>query len=208
MKDERFSQNNKRYFTLDYDNATETGLKPLIAAFKKAGDNIIEVVASNIKERKNGDLQKTAQFIFDNGQSVSIAIGELGDVAQTKLNSSIIPISDSGTIDAYAQGVSMAMSKNQVKFEKALARKAAAAIKDTSKVKPASRSIGVRVMEAKQALSAATSNLDAERKRLAEVNLNKNKNSEELDRLKLQLSAAKSEENALAEQISQLEETA
>jgi hypothetical protein len=205
MSDELFSKNKQRYFTLDYDNATESGLKPLIAAFGKAGEKVVEVVASNMKKRTDGNFQKQAQFIFENGQSLVITIGELGDVALTKLNSTIIPISDSGTINAYAKDVSNAMGKNQVKFEKALARKAAAAIKDVSNVKPASKSLAARVVEAQQAMSAATSNIEAESKRLAEANLLKNKNSEELDRLKSQLSAAKSEENSLADAISELE---
>lgn len=201
MRDERFSKNKQKYFTLDYDNLTERGLRDLIKAFSIAGADIVEVVASDRAKRVNGEEQKTVQLIFDNGQSVTVVVGPLGDIAQTKLNSSIAPISQAKSAADYARDVVTAMERNQDKFDKALARKAASAIKDTSDVKPASRSLAARIKEAGEAVAAASNNLAAERKRLAVANVRVNETSSELDKLKSQLSALKSEENSLIEAI-------
>lgn len=208
MSDERFSQNKKRYFTLDFSNVTEAGLKDLITSFNKAKAKVVETIASNRKAKKDGLFQKRAQFIFENGQSVTVTVGEQGDIVQTKLNTTVIPVSDSGTIDAYAKDVVMTMDKNQVSFEKALARKAAAAIKDTSDVKPASRPLAARIAEVQSAISAANSNIDAEKLRLAAANNVLNKNSSELEALKTKLGSLKSEENGLVEAIRTLEDNA
>lgn len=208
MSDERFSQNKKRYFTLDFSNVTEAGLKDLITSFNKAKAKVVETIASNRKAKKDGLFQKRAQFIFENGQSVTVTVGEQGDIVQTKLNTTVIPVSDSGTIDAYAKDVVMTMDKNQVSFEKALARKAAAAIKDTSDVKPASRPLAARIAEVQSAISAANSNIDAEKLRLAAANNVLNKNNSELEALKTKLGSLKSEENGLVEAIRTLEDNA
>lgn len=201
MSDERFSQNKKRYFTLDFDQVTEAGLKDLIQSFLKAKAKVVETVASNRKVKKDGHFQKKVQFIFENGQSITLIIGELGDVAQTKLNSTVIPVSDSGTMDAFTKDVASAMEKNQPKFEKALARKAAAAIKDTSDVKPASRPLTARIEEVNAAIKAVNDNLDAERKRLAKARDNVQSATSDLANLKTKLSALKSEESGLISAI-------
>ena len=208
MSEERLRQNKKRYFTLDFSNVTEAGLKDLITSFNKAKAKVVETIASNRKAKKDGLFQKRAQFIFENGQSVTVTVGEQGDIVQTKLNTTVIPVSDSGTIDAYAKDVVMTMDKNQVSFEKALARKAAAAIKDTSDVKPASRPLAARIAEVQSAISAANSNIDAEKLRLAAANNVLNKNSSELEALKTKLGSLKSEENGLVEAIRTLEDNA
>lgn len=201
MSDERISQNKKQYFTVNFDQVTEAGLKDLIQSFMKAKAKVVEVVASNRKEKKDGQHQKRVQLIFSNGQSVRIAIGDQGDVIQTKLNNSIIPISSAATSDIYARDVVMAMEKNQPTFEKALARKAAAAIKDTSDVKPASRPLAARIEEVSAAIKAANDNLDVERKRLAKALDNVTASTNELESLKSTLTALKSEENQLVEAI-------
>lgn len=201
MSDERFSKNGKRYFTLDFDQVTEAGLKSLIQSFNKAKAKVVEVIASNRKVKKDGNFQKKAQFIFENGQSVTITVGELGDVAQTMLNSTVIPVSDSGTMDAYAKDVVTAMDKNQPKFEKALARKAAAAIKDTSDVKPISRPLSVRIAEVGQAIAAANSNLDAEKKRLERARASAQVESDNLAKVQTRLNTLKSEESELIKEI-------
>jgi vacuolar-type H+-ATPase subunit I/STV1 len=201
MNDERFSQNKKRYFTVDFDNATERGLKPLIKAFEKAGAVIAETVADNTSKRQDGQLQKKAQFIFNNGQSIVVLIADTGDITQTKLNSTIVPVRDLSSIDNYARELANLMSNQQARFDKALARKAAAVIKDTSNVKPATRSFNARIVEAMQAVDSATSNLEAERKRLDQNRKASATNTSELEKLKMKLSALKSEENSLVEAI-------
>lgn len=198
---ELFSKNGRRYMTLDYDNLTESGIKELTQAFAKEKEKVVEVIASNRKAKKDGQFQKKIQLIFENGQAITITVGEQGDIAQTKLNATVIPIQSAPTVKAYARDVTIAMARNQLKFEKALARKAAAAIKDTSNVKPANRSLDARIQEAKVAVIAANSNLEAERKRLALAKDSASKATSELDRLKTKLSALKSEEDGLIKAI-------
>ncbi|MGL6122398.1 MAG: hypothetical protein ACRC1W_05120 [Shewanella sp.] len=159
--DERISKNKKRYFTLNYGNLTEQNLKELVQGFARSKIVVAETISSNRARKVNGELQKTAQFVFENGQSVTIAVGEQGDVLSTKLNAKVVPINDLSTITAYSKEVAALVVANEPRYEKVLARKAKAAIKDASSVKPASRSIATRIEEAKSTLAQAEKNLSA-----------------------------------------------
>ncbi|HDS1207885.1 TPA: hypothetical protein QDZ84_002912 [Shewanella algae] len=202
--DQLHSKNKQRYFTLDFEPLTEKGgLKPLLTAFNRISE-VAEVVSSNRAGRKDGMKQKTAQFIFINGQSVTITVSETGDVTQTKLNTVVIPVNAMRTVDAYAKEVCQKMEANQPKFDKALARKAAAAIKDASKVKPASKTLKQQLVEANEALVTANRNIDSERSRLETLKNDKAGADSEIEKLRLQLSALKTEENQIVEAIESL----
>ncbi|MGL4639197.1 MAG: hypothetical protein ACRCVX_05635, partial [Shewanella sp.] len=104
--DERVSSNKKRYFTLNYGNLTEQNLKELVQGFARNKLVVAETISSNRARKVNGELQKTVQFVFENGQSVTIAVGEQGDVLSTKLNAKVMPINNLATISAYTKEVS------------------------------------------------------------------------------------------------------
>lgn len=202
--DQLHSKNKNRYFTLDFDPLTENGgLKPLLTAFNRISE-VAEVVSSNRVVRKDGMKQKTAQFIFINGQSVTVTVSETGDITQTKLNTAVIPVNSMRTVDAYAKEVGQKMDANQSKFDKALARKAAAAIKDASKVKPASKTIKQQLIEANEALVTANRNIASERSRLETFKVKKAGVDAEIEQLQLKLNALKGEENQLVEAIESL----
>ena len=201
MSDERYSKNKKQYLTLDFDNLTQAGLKDLTAAFKRSGAKVADVVASNRPKRKDGISQKKAQLFFENGQIVTVMVSDLGDITQVKLNSIILPSTGYSSVADLASNVTKAMKANQAKFDKALARKAAAAIRDVSSVKPASRTTKARIKEAEQALAAGSGNVDAEKDRLATATIEYEKEQGQLESLKSKLESIKSEEDTLITEI-------
>lgn len=203
--DQRYSKNNKVHVTLDFNNLTENGLTDLTAALKRSGQEVAEVIASNRKVRKDGILQKKVQLIFDCGQGVTITVAEAGDIIQTKLNSTIVPISNVPTVTAYAKDLASKITNNQPRFDKALARKAAAVIKDTSDIKPASRSLSVRIVESQTALNAAKSNLAAETARLKAANDSITMHQANQNTAKSQLESLKTEEEQLILEIDEFE---
>ena len=202
--DERFSKNKKRYVTVDFSNVTPQGLKELVTAFNRTKQKVADVMASNRVSRKNGQKQKLATFVFENGQTVKITFTDEGDIALTKLNRTIIPVNDVSSVAAYTREVASAMKSNQAKFDKALARKASAVIKDTSSTKPASRSLVNRIAEAKEALATANSNLNESKKTLAAVSMKHSTSVNEKQELELKLNQLKAEENQLIERIEEL----
>lgn len=146
------------YVVVDFDNVTEKGLKKLITALKSAGSPVTDVEASNKKSRRDGEQVKKAKFFFENGQTMTLFIGDAGDIFQMQLNATKQPIPSVKNERQLAKEMTRLLDRNQTKFDKAVARKAAKAIKDTSSTAPASRSIGKRLEEANQALSVANAN--------------------------------------------------
>ena len=137
QRDERYSQNKAEYFTLDFDNVTEVGLKKLVASFKKAGQTVAEIEATNRMVRKDRMATKKALLRFEGGQSITITLGDQGDVIETKLNTTIIPVQSLKTMDAYAKEVAAKVGAGQARWGNSLARQA---------VKPALRhGVGDRV---------------------------------------------------------------
>lgn len=146
------------YVVVDFDNVTERGLKKLINALKSAGAAVTDIEASNRKTRKDGEQVKKAKFFFENGQSMTLFIGDAGDIFQMTLNATKQPIPSVKNERQLANEMVRLMERNQAKFNKAVARKAAKAVKDTSATKPASRSLSKRLGEANKAVEVAQSN--------------------------------------------------
>ncbi|UTZ44616.1 hypothetical protein [Vibrio campbellii] len=146
------------YVVVDFDNVTERGLKKLISALKSAGAAVTDIEAPNRKMRKDGEQVKKAKFFFENGQSMTLFIGDAGDIFQMTLNATKQPLPSVNNERKLATEMVRLMERNQSKFDKEVARKAAKAVKDTSATKPASRSITKRLEEANEALATASSN--------------------------------------------------
>ncbi len=146
------------YVVVDFDNVTERGLKKLVNALKSAGATVTDVEASNRKTRKDGEQVKKAKFFFENGQSMTLFIGDAGDIYQMTLNALKQPIPSVKNERQLAKEMVRLMERNQSKFDKAKSRQATKSVKDTSATKPASRSLTKRLNEAKEAAKVAQSN--------------------------------------------------
>lgn len=200
MADERYSQNRATYFTLDFGNITEKGLKKLIDAFRKAGQTVANVDATNRVIKKDRLATKKFAFRFENGQSITVTVGDQGDIIETKLNATIIPVKSMDTMTGYAKEVGQKMQANQVRFDKSLARKTKQVV-DTSATKPAGRTIQARLIEAEIANSAASSNAELAKAKLAELESKVAQNQSNLTDLKAKLAVERATTNDLIQQI-------
>lgn len=144
---------NKRspYLVLDFDDLSEKGLKTLITEFKKAGQLLVDFDSNNKITRKDRERLKKFTMFFNSGQSVTVTINETGDITQTKLNSTILPVNSPKNERDFAKDVSKKIERNQARFEKSLATKAARAIKDNSKQRTASKTGTQLLNEAQEA---------------------------------------------------------
>lgn len=194
------------YVVVDFDNVTEKGLKKLINALKTAGAAVTDIEAPNRKIRKDGEQVKKAKFFFENGQSMTLFIGDIGDIYQMTLNAAKQPIPSVNSESQLAKEMVRLMDRNQSKFNKATARKAAQAVKDTSNTKPASRSIAKRLKETNEAVTTANSNhqnaLNA--RDAAKISLEKSQN--ELAELEQTLSNELVETKDLEAQVEQFKD--
>lgn len=205
QRDERFSQNGAEYFTLDFDNVTETGLKKLIASFAKQGQKVAEIEATNRIIRKDRLATKKATLRFEGGQSVTITLGDQGDVIETKLNATIIPVQAMKTPDAYAKEVAGKVAANQARWDNSLAKKAVKKLDpDASKKKPAGRTIQARIIEAKAANAGARANVATAQARMTELQTKGATSTAELETLRKKLDVEKTTTNQLIEQIEAL----
>ncbi|MGL5292383.1 MAG: hypothetical protein ACRC9V_01065 [Aeromonas sp.] len=209
MTDELYSKNKSAYFTLDFGNVTEKGLKKLVDAFKKAGQAVATVTATNRVIKKDRLSTKKFTLTFETGQSVTVSVGDQGDVIETRLNSTVVPVKALDTMAAYAKEVSKKVEDNQAKYDRSLALKTKR-VTDSSSTKPASRSIQARLIEAGVANDAAKSDIKTVTAKFAEAEAAAaiaNTNIEDLSRkleieksttveLKKQLKAAESAQEA------------
>lgn len=204
-RDERYSQNKAEYFTLDFDNVTEAGLKKLIASFKKAGQNVAEVEATNRIVRKDRMATKKALLRFEGGQSITITLGDQGDVIETKLNATIIPVQAMKSMDAYAKEVAAKVIAGQARWDNSLARKAVKQVnQDESKKKPAGRTIQARILEAKAANAGAKTNVATLGARIAELQTAQATSTSELESQRKKLDLERTITNQLIQQIEAL----
>jgi len=207
MSDERFSKNGAKYFTLDFANVTEKGLKKLIAVFEKNNCKVANVDATNRVTKKDGLATKKAVLTFENGQSVTITLGDQGDVIETKLNTTVLPVKDLSTLDKYVKEVAGKVAANQQRFDDSLAKNAKRVI-DTSEKKPVSRTVQARIVEAKNAQATAQENVNRLTSAIAAAQTSKTDADSKLDALKKELDVERATTNRLIEQIEQLGGTA
>lgn len=205
MTDQRFSKNKAEYFTLDFANVTEKGLKKLIDAFKKYDQPIAEVEATNRITKKDRLSIKKALLRFANGQSITISVGDQGDVIETKLNTAIVPVKALDSIDGYAREVSAKLVANQARWDKSVAAKAIKKVvpTDTDK-KPAGRSIQARLIQAKADKEASQANIDALQSKLNDLQNSGAESTSELAALRKQLDQERGTTNELIQQIEAL----
>jgi hypothetical protein len=189
------------YAVVDFDNVTERGLKKLIAALKRAGSPVVDVEATNKKSRRDGLFVKKAKLYFENGQSMTLFVGDQGDVYQMTLNATKQPIPSVKNHTGLAKEMHRLMVRNQKKFDKAQARKAKAALKDTSGIKPASRSIAKRIEEVNASLAVAQENNSTVSNQLALMNNELEQQRATISELETTLKAEKQETKDLESQI-------
>lgn len=201
---ELISRNGKKYFTLDYGNLTEKGLAKLIREFNKGEQKITDVAATNRQRRVDGQPTKTAKFYFTGAQTVSILVGFDGDVIQTKLNGTVIPVAKMDSERNFAAEVLSKLEGNQLKFEKSLARKLKKVDKEEADTKPAARSIKKRLQEAKAAYDAARDNTDTLKETLAEQAKAVDSSRSELATVTAAIKQEEATQSTLAEQIKAL----
>lgn len=204
MSDDRFSKNKAEYFTLDFANVTERGLKKLIDAFSKHDQTIAEVEATNRITKKDRLSTKKALLRFANGQSITITVGDQGDVIETKLNATVVPIRAMDTLDAYAREVSGKLVANQDRWDKSVAAKAKKVIPTDTDKKPAARSIQARIIQAKADKEASQANVDTLQGKLNELQTKGADTKAELDALRKQLDQERATTNELIQQIEAL----
>lgn len=196
--------NRTPYLTFDFDDLTENGLKKLIAEFKKLKQGLVDFDSNNRVTRKDREKIKKFTLFFDSGQSVTVSINETGDIVQTKLNSTIIPIDSPRSERDYAADVVKMLERNQKRFDKSLARKAARAVKDESKKRTATKTATQILNEAKETHALAQESvkqLEQEKVNLHDALLAANNKAADY---RSELEKEKATTNNLIEQLEQL----
>lgn len=200
MADERYSQNRATYFTLDFGNVTEKGLKQLIDAFRKAGQKVVSVEATNRTVKKDRLATKKFALRFENGQAVTCSVGDQGDIIETKLNATVLPVKAMDNMNSYAREVTQKMQANQARFDKSLARQTKAAV-DTSAKKPAGRTIQARLIEAGIANASASQDAELAKSKLAEAEAAGARSKTNIEDVRKRLDVERATTNELLKQI-------
>ncbi|PMS91955.1 hypothetical protein [Vibrio parahaemolyticus] len=111
------------YVVVDFDDVTEKGLKSLTDELKKSGAPVSSVEATNRKSKKDGLFVKKAKLNFENGQNVTLFIGDQGDIYQMSLNGRKQPVPGAKNEKELAKKLADMLEKNQASFDKSFLKK-------------------------------------------------------------------------------------
>ncbi len=197
-----FAVKHGKYVVIDFTSVTEAGLKPITSALDRAGQKVIEVEANNRQMRKDGLSIKKAKIYFERGQSITLFIGDQGDIYQMTLNGTKRPVPQVTSERDLARELANIVDQNQAKYDKSLLKKVKKAEKETSSSKPVSRSLSKRVAEATErsnTLSQTKGDLTAqlETKR-AELKTESDRNADLTNKLEAEKANTAELENQLA----------
>ena len=122
---------------IDYAKLDESGLKPVVSVFEKAGVSVLKTEGDNKQKRIKGQPTKQATIFFTDGQQVTMLATPDNVVYQWLLNGKIIPVvqTPSGKnadqqMQAAIKDVAGKVLQNSPTFAKKLARDATKAHKD------------------------------------------------------------------------------
>lgn len=190
------------YVVVDFDNVTEKGLKPLIDGLKRAGQTVESVEATNRKTRRDGLYVKKAKLVFENGQSITLFIGDQGDIYQMTVNGKKHPVPSVKSERELSRELAKILESGQARFDKSQQKKAGN-VKSTAASKPITRSLKKRAEEARSQIAELNTRkaeinetLSAKRSTLSDL-------SGEVERLKAKLEAEKAETSQLKQQINE-----
>lgn len=178
-----YSQNNKVYHVLDFDNVNEKGLKALSKSFEKEGDEVTGISATNRAQKVDGLQVKTAELFFLNGQKAQVRIGDQGDIISVKLNGKVIPFSAKNEKD-FVLSLVDSMKRNQKAFNKSLAKKAAKLDGGTAQRQPANRNQAARIKEIDELIAEAKKQLEEAKAKLSELEATRADLRESINELK------------------------
>ena len=103
-------------------NDKDRTFKKAIQAFNRAGANVVSSDVDKATSRRAGITFRNVHFTFADGQKVTMAIKQSGDVFEVKLNDKLIPIRNQ---DDHADAIKEVVGKmdgGRAAYQKALAK--------------------------------------------------------------------------------------
>ena len=148
---------------IDYTKLDESGLKPVVSAFEKAGVAVLKVEGDNKQKRVKGQPTKQATIFFADGQQVTMLATPDNVVYQWLLNGKIIPVLSLEDTARAIKEVAGKLVQNSPTFAKKLARDAAKEHRDDAgdgKKGAVSNAIPAKLKAVKMNIEAAQAKLD------------------------------------------------
>ena len=148
---------------IDYTKFDESGLKPVVSAFEKAGVAVLKVEGDNKQKRIKGQPTKQATIFFQDGQQVTMLATPNNVVYQWQLNGKIIPVLSLEDTARAIKEVAGKVLQNSPTFTKKLARDAAKEHKDDAgggKKVAVSNAIPAKLKAVKMNIEAAQAKLE------------------------------------------------
>lgn len=108
----------------DFENLNDKAraVKKAVQAFGRAGANVVSSDVDKSTARRAGITFRNVHFTFADGQTVTMAIKQSGDVFEVKLNSKLIPIRNQ---DDHAEAIKEVVGKmdtGRAAYQKAMAK--------------------------------------------------------------------------------------
>ena len=191
--------------TLNFDQITEQGIRPLVTALTRNGVTVSNIEASNRVVRKDGVQTKVAALTLGDGQELAFQVNDTGDISAIKLNGKVIPVHNTDTLAQIAQSAARTASNNSQKFTDALAKKAQRAVVADQSKKPVVKSIAQQIQEAKAQLTVTQGQISSLKTQADSAQKTADSVTAQIGKAKDTLTTEQAKGAQLAEQLRQLE---
>lgn len=103
-------------------NDKSAALKKAVTAFTRVGASVVSTDVDKTTSRRAGITFRSVHFTFADGQKVTMAIKQSGDVFEVKLNDKLIPIRNQDDHAEAIKEVAGKMDAGRAAYQKAMAR--------------------------------------------------------------------------------------
>lgn len=108
----------------DFENISDKNrtVKRALQAFAKAGTHVVSSEVDKTVSRRSGVTFRGVHFTFADGQRVTMAIKQTGDVFEVRLNDKVLPLRNQDDHAKAIEEIAGRMSASRAAFQKALAK--------------------------------------------------------------------------------------
>ena len=102
--------------------ANDKAIRDLTRLFSRAGAQVIDSAVAKTTTKRAGVTFRNVDLTFADGQRVTLAVKETGDVFEVRINGSVVPLRNQDDHAKAVSEIAALMERRRAAFQRALAR--------------------------------------------------------------------------------------
>lgn len=100
----------------------DKAIREVTRLFKRAGANVVKVEVAPQPAKKAGIAYRNVDLTFADGQTVTMAVKETGDIFEVRINKTVVPVRTQEDAEKAIGEIAGQLDKRRSAFQRALAR--------------------------------------------------------------------------------------